>query len=63
MIHMSSKRALYEKKKMHGIARTSSKSTGMVELMGDTQLGPIKWKNFTHMKNNTTDFDHYSPHF
>ena len=39
------------KKRIMADSKAPSKSIGMNVEMNDTQLGPIKWRNFTHVKN------------
>lgn len=55
-----SAKKIYEKKKLNVASKTASKSSGVVD-MGETQLGPIKWRNFTHMKNSMGDASHNIP--
>ena len=40
---------------MNILSKTADKGTTAVDING-SQLGPINWKNFKHLKNNTTDF-------
>jgi hypothetical protein len=39
------------KKKMHPISKTASKSVDVSINAIDAELEPIKWKNFTYVKN------------
>ena len=39
------------KKRVNAISKTASRSVGINLEMTETQLGPIKWRNFNHMKN------------
>ena len=39
------------KKRVTAISKTASKSIGVDLEMTETQLGPIKWRNFNNMKN------------
>lgn len=39
---------------MNILSKTADKGT-TADING-SQLGPINWKNFKHLKNNTTDF-------